>query len=238
MRQSIGMFLCGLLLAGASSATAAVEFGIDASHRGPEIGKLYYGIFFEEINHAGNGGIYAELVRNRSFEDNTGNPDFNGNNGRGWSGTGFTATNKGVAEFYNTTFDAYQELPYMPASEYTLTCSGFYRNGGKEVYNVFNTDGSYAGNTVTLTLDKTSTLRLGVRKSIHCDRDWTCFDNFRLTYTPDGSGMTGIALNDDVPVNVYSLEGILLRRDVRRADATAGLAPGLYIVGHTKVAVR
>lgn len=131
MRQSIGMFLCGLLLAGASSATAAVEFGIDASHRGPEIGKLYYGIFFEEINHAGNGGIYAELVRNRSFEDNTGNPDFNGNNGRGWSGTGFTATNKGVAEFYNTTFDAYQELPYMPAGEYTLTCSGFYRNGGK-----------------------------------------------------------------------------------------------------------
>lgn len=55
-----------------SSATAAVEFGIDASHRGPEIGKLYYGIFFEEINHAGNGGIYAELVRNRSFEDNMG----------------------------------------------------------------------------------------------------------------------------------------------------------------------
>lgn len=69
------MFLCGLLLAGASSATAAVEFGIDASHRGPEIGKLHYGIFFEEINHAGDGGIYAELVRNYSFEDNTGNPD-------------------------------------------------------------------------------------------------------------------------------------------------------------------
>ena len=80
MRQSIGMFLCGLLLAGASSATAAVEFGIDASHRGPEIGKLHYGIFFEEINHAGDGGIYAELVRNRSFEDNTSNPD-------GWNKT-------------------------------------------------------------------------------------------------------------------------------------------------------
>ena len=28
-----------------------------------------YGIFFEEINHAGEGGIYAELVRNRSFMD-------------------------------------------------------------------------------------------------------------------------------------------------------------------------
>lgn len=30
-----------------------------------------YGIFFEEINCAGDGGIYAELIRNRSFEDST-----------------------------------------------------------------------------------------------------------------------------------------------------------------------
>ncbi|WP_157827725.1 alpha-L-arabinofuranosidase C-terminal domain-containing protein [Niallia nealsonii] len=28
-----------------------------------------YGLFFEEINRAGDGGIYGELVRNRSFED-------------------------------------------------------------------------------------------------------------------------------------------------------------------------
>ena len=81
-------------------------------------------------------------------------------------------------------------------------------------------------------------MRLGVRKSVHCDRDWTCFDNFRLTYTPDRSGMTGIVTDSNAPVNVYSLEGMLLRREVGRADATAGLAPGLYIVGRTKVAVR
>lgn len=28
-----------------------------------------YGVFFEEINHAGDGGLYAELVRNRNFEE-------------------------------------------------------------------------------------------------------------------------------------------------------------------------
>ncbi|MBQ7916058.1 MAG: hypothetical protein IJ315_04640 [Firmicutes bacterium] len=28
-----------------------------------------YGIFYEDINHAGDGGLYAELVRNRSFMD-------------------------------------------------------------------------------------------------------------------------------------------------------------------------
>ncbi len=28
-----------------------------------------YGIFLEEINHGVDGGLYAELIRNRGFED-------------------------------------------------------------------------------------------------------------------------------------------------------------------------
>lgn len=28
----------------------------------------FYGIFFEDINHAADGGLYGELVRNRAFE--------------------------------------------------------------------------------------------------------------------------------------------------------------------------
>jgi alpha-N-arabinofuranosidase len=42
---------------------------IDADAQGVPISPVLYGIFFEEINHAGDGGLYAELVRNRSFED-------------------------------------------------------------------------------------------------------------------------------------------------------------------------
>jgi alpha-L-arabinofuranosidase len=36
---------------------------------GVKISPTLYGIFFEEINLAGDGGLYAELVRNRSLED-------------------------------------------------------------------------------------------------------------------------------------------------------------------------
>ena len=32
-----------------------------------ELGDLF-GIFFEDINHAADGGLYAEMVQNRSFE--------------------------------------------------------------------------------------------------------------------------------------------------------------------------
>lgn len=36
-------------------------------NRGAELGDLF-GIFFEDLNHAADGGLYAELVQNRSFE--------------------------------------------------------------------------------------------------------------------------------------------------------------------------
>ncbi|XP_062511561.1 uncharacterized protein LOC134187462 [Corticium candelabrum] len=33
-----------------------------------DVSPMLWGIFFEEINHAGDGGIYAEMVQNRAFE--------------------------------------------------------------------------------------------------------------------------------------------------------------------------
>jgi len=56
--------LCGMLV------QAQVSLDISPAKRASAINPLHYGIFFEEINHAGDGGLYAELIRNRSFEDN------------------------------------------------------------------------------------------------------------------------------------------------------------------------
>ncbi len=42
---------------------------IDMAQKGAEIPSSMYGVFFEEINHAGDGGLYAEMVQNRSFEE-------------------------------------------------------------------------------------------------------------------------------------------------------------------------
>lgn len=41
---------------------------VDASHPGAAISPRMFGIFFEDINFAADGGIYPELVKNRSFE--------------------------------------------------------------------------------------------------------------------------------------------------------------------------
>lgn len=58
------------------SATAQVSMNIDATQRSAPISDHQYGLFFEEINHAGDGGLYAELIRNRSFEDNSKTPEY------------------------------------------------------------------------------------------------------------------------------------------------------------------
>lgn len=55
-------------LAFALGAGAQTQLDFDLARRGPVIPQSLFGIFFEEINHGGDGGLYAELVQNRSFE--------------------------------------------------------------------------------------------------------------------------------------------------------------------------
>ena len=60
-----------MAVAAVTAVQAQVNITIDANQRGPEISPTHYGIFYEDINHAADGGLYAELIRNRSFEDDT-----------------------------------------------------------------------------------------------------------------------------------------------------------------------
>src|SRR5678815_5835781 len=42
---------------------------IDTASPSGKVSPLFYGLMTEEINHAYDGGLYAELVRNRAFLD-------------------------------------------------------------------------------------------------------------------------------------------------------------------------
>jgi len=56
-------WVAGQVLAGTASIS------MDAGKAGPKLNPGMYGIFLEEINHGVDGGLYAELIRNRGFED-------------------------------------------------------------------------------------------------------------------------------------------------------------------------
>ena len=63
------IFSIGLALAVATGMTAQTHpFDVNTTKVGGPIPSTMYGIFFEDINYAADGGLYAELVKNRSFE--------------------------------------------------------------------------------------------------------------------------------------------------------------------------
>ena len=45
----------------------AAVISIDAAHPGAAISPSMFGIFFEDINFGADGGLYPELVKNRSL---------------------------------------------------------------------------------------------------------------------------------------------------------------------------
>ncbi|NEB02361.1 alpha-L-arabinofuranosidase C-terminal domain-containing protein [Streptomyces sp. SID13726] len=77
-RWRLGLSATALLVAaGMIPAPAHAEdvtdyaITVDPSAKGAKIDDTMYGVFFEDINRAADGGLYAELVQNRSFEYST-----------------------------------------------------------------------------------------------------------------------------------------------------------------------
>src|SRR3954466_2659874 len=58
-----------LLLCSTGAVAQTDELVVNVKEKGANVSSSMYGIFFEEINHAGDGGLYGELVKNRSFEE-------------------------------------------------------------------------------------------------------------------------------------------------------------------------
>ncbi|MFD3517686.1 alpha-L-arabinofuranosidase C-terminal domain-containing protein [Streptomyces sp. NPDC058657] len=74
---ALGLLLAATLAAAPPSGAAPAPppevptdytLTLDRSRPGPEIDDSMYGVFYEDINRAADGGLYAELVQNRSFE--------------------------------------------------------------------------------------------------------------------------------------------------------------------------
>lgn len=61
-------YLLGITQAGYSQQSPSYDLTLDTKKAGTAIQSTMYGLFFEDINFAADGGLYAELVKNRSFD--------------------------------------------------------------------------------------------------------------------------------------------------------------------------
>ena len=69
MKKTFISFLLVWAFSVCAAVGQTVNLTVDAGADGVPFNPGMFGLFFEEINHSGDGGIYAELIENRSFED-------------------------------------------------------------------------------------------------------------------------------------------------------------------------
>lgn len=62
------LLLAASLFIGCSKQKPSV-ISVDVSKEGIEVSKTLWGIFYEEISRAGDGGLYPEMIYNRGFEE-------------------------------------------------------------------------------------------------------------------------------------------------------------------------
>lgn len=93
-------------------------------------------------------------------------------------------------------------------------------------------------NTLPVTIESKS-LRIGLSNTGSKYDSWCCFDNFRILYL-GGDPATAIStvVQEDETVDVYSISGMLVKKNVTREEATMGLPKGLYLQNGKKVIVK
>jgi alpha-N-arabinofuranosidase len=66
--------LLAILIATGFGLAASPAFTVDATRSAGKVSPKLYGLMTEEINHAYDGGLYAELIQNRAFLDDAKSP--------------------------------------------------------------------------------------------------------------------------------------------------------------------
>jgi alpha-N-arabinofuranosidase len=75
MNQSMRPFLTlAVLITFAFDLVASPSFIVDAGQPNGKVSPRHHGLMTEEINHSYDGGLYAELIQNRAFLDDTDSP--------------------------------------------------------------------------------------------------------------------------------------------------------------------
>src|SRR4051794_19154454 len=70
-RESLLRAIHSLFVLGSISCLHAADVRVDLTGTGKKVSPQLFGMFIEEINHAEDGGLYAELVRNGSFSESS-----------------------------------------------------------------------------------------------------------------------------------------------------------------------
>jgi alpha-L-arabinofuranosidase len=203
-----------------------------------------YGVFFEDINRAADGGLYAELVQNRSFEyDPADNAAYTGMTSWAPTSTGGAGT-VGVVDDDGRLNDRnrrYLRLDLRGGSgEYGVANAGYNSgirtgNGERYDFSVWARTDQVAGTSVTVALTDPAGQPLAdpVRLQVRGD-SWTKYSGTlraragstlgRLALTAGGTGTLRLDMVSLFPRETFRNRPNGMRRDL--AEKVAALKPG------------
>lgn len=217
-----------LFLATTAAAAQPRQLQVDISQTISEIQPTMYGIFFEDINFAADGGLYPELVKNRSFEFD--DPMM------GWSqpNTNFYGLNKdsGTASILSSSDgDAnrnFCRVTVMNDQKYVLYNEGFKGMGVKAgaTYRLSLLAANPSGGIKKINFQLVDSLDqvLGETTIIPAFRDWTPYSTLltarqteekaRLKITFSGSGTIDLDQISLFPEDTWKRRKNGLRKDL------------------------
>ncbi|MEE6258711.1 alpha-L-arabinofuranosidase C-terminal domain-containing protein [Plantactinospora sonchi] len=219
---------------------------VDPDRTGPSINDRMYGVFFEDINLAADGGIYAELLRNRSFEFlPVDNPAYTGLTGwttgaeGGGSGTATTVDDNARLNERNRTY-LRLALASPDGGRYGVTNAGFHTGialtaGARYDFSVWARTDAPDGTPLAVTLHDPNGQPLGgaLTRTVRGDT-WIRYagtltatrttDAARLSVRAGGTGTLRLDMVSLFPRDTFKGRPNGLRRDL--AEKVAALKPG------------
>ncbi|MER7108541.1 alpha-L-arabinofuranosidase C-terminal domain-containing protein [Streptomyces sp. NPDC000229] len=249
---ALAALMVGTVMAAPTRADAPppadYAIAVTPDRAGPAIDPTMYGVFFEDINNAADGGLYAELVQNRSFEfgpvDNRSYTPLTA-----WQQTstgGATGTVQVVddAERLNRRNRNHLRLGLTgaagPAARFGVVNSGYgagmaLREGARYDFSVWARTDSGAGTRLTAELRAADGTALSAPLGITVRGDrWTKYTGTltpaatttggRLAVTAAGGGTVRLDMVSLFPRDTYKGRPNGLRKDL--AEKIAALKPG------------
>lgn len=223
---------------------------IQADQTGALVSDTLYGIFFEDINFAGDGGVYAELIENRSFE--FGDSFWNWAVRKAGSGDGAVeVADKAPLNANNPHYLSMQVRAPALEDEFAIVNSGFggmaLQQGEKYDFSMYAKSSNHAALKLTAYLEDDSGKRLG-ETTITAEKmgtDWTKLKgtitasetalNAKLVLGASGNGQIDVDMISLFPQSTWKNRPGGLRADLVRmlADLKPSFVrfPGGSIVG-------
>ncbi|MFE4576454.1 alpha-L-arabinofuranosidase C-terminal domain-containing protein [Streptomyces chartreusis] len=220
----------GLVPTATAHAEDVTDYSItvDPAAKGAAIDDTMYGVFFEDINRAADGGLYAELVQNRSFEYSTDdNRSYTPLTSWTVDGTGEVVNDAGRLNERNRNYLSLGAGSSVTNAGYN---TGIRVEQGKRYdFSVWARAGS--GSTLTVAL-KDAAGALATARQVAVEGGWA---KYRATFTAtrtSNRGRLAVAANDAAALDMVSLfprdtyrnQQNGLRKDL--AEKVAALHPG------------